>query len=62
MSDFISVTYGAESSTRKKTVEIASRIRNDFGREALAHLICVQATGADIIQAFLKNHLKIIPY
>ncbi len=46
--DFISVTYGAGGSTREKTVEIASRIRNDFGRETLAHLTCVQATRADI--------------
>ena len=46
--DFISVTYGAGGGTRDKTVEIASTIRNKFGRETLAHLTCVQATRDDI--------------
>jgi methylenetetrahydrofolate reductase (NADPH) len=46
--DFISVTYGAGGGTREKTVEIASTIRNEFGRETLAHLTCVQATRDDI--------------
>ncbi|MBN2539817.1 MAG: methylenetetrahydrofolate reductase, partial [Deltaproteobacteria bacterium] len=46
--DFISVTYGAGGGTRDKTVEIASTIRNEFGRETLAHLTCVHATRDDI--------------
>ncbi len=46
--DFISVTYGAGGGTREKTVEIASTIRNEYGRETLAHLTCVQATKDDI--------------
>ncbi|HOO90337.1 MAG TPA: methylenetetrahydrofolate reductase [NAD(P)H] [Syntrophales bacterium] len=46
--DFISVTYGAGGSTRDKTVEIASTIKNEYGRETLAHLTCVQATRDDI--------------
>ncbi len=32
---FISVTYGAGGTSRDRTVEIASRIRNFFGIEAL---------------------------
>ena len=52
--NFFSVTYGAGGSTREKTVEIASKIRNDFGRETLAHLTCVQATGSDILQELGK--------
>ena len=52
--DFFSVTYGAGGSTREKTVEIASKIRDDFEREALAHLTCVQATGSDILQELGK--------
>ncbi len=39
--DFISVTYGAGGSTRDRTVEIASSIKNDFGIETLAHLTCM---------------------
>jgi methylenetetrahydrofolate reductase (NADPH) len=45
---FISVTYGAGGSTRDKTVEIASTIKNKVGMEVLAHLTCVQATKEDI--------------
>ena len=45
---FISVTYGAGGSTRDKTIEIASKVNNDFGINALAHLTCVQATKQDI--------------
>lgn len=45
---FVSVTYGAGGSTRDKTVEIASKIKNDFGQEVLAHLTCVQSTRNDI--------------
>ncbi|WP_129596196.1 methylenetetrahydrofolate reductase [NAD(P)H] [Anaerophilus nitritogenes] len=36
--DYISVTYGAGGSTSKKTVEIASMIKNTYDIEALAHL------------------------
>jgi methylenetetrahydrofolate reductase (NADPH) len=42
--DFVSVTYGAGGSTRGKTIEIVSRIRDDFGLEAMAHFTCVSAT------------------
>ena len=46
--DFISVTYGAGGSTRDRTLEIASRVKKEFGTEALAHLTCVQSTRDDI--------------
>ena len=45
---FISVTYGAGGSTRDKTIEIASKVNNDFKINALAHLTCVQSTKNDI--------------
>jgi methylenetetrahydrofolate reductase (NADH) len=42
--DFVSVTYGAGGSTRDKTIEIVSRIRDEIGLEAMAHFTCVGAT------------------
>ena len=53
---FISVTYGAGGSTRGKTVEIASTIKNELGAEALTHLTCVQSTRDDI--AAILDELK----
>jgi len=38
---FVSVTYGAGGSTRRKTVEITKRIKQEIGIEAMAHLTCV---------------------
>lgn len=46
--DYISVTYGAGGSTRGRTVEIASRIKNIHNIEALAHLTCIGATTAEV--------------
>jgi methylenetetrahydrofolate reductase (NADPH) len=46
--DFISVTYGAAGSTQNHTVEIASKIKNEFGIETLAHLTCVTSTQEQI--------------
>ncbi len=46
--DFVSVTYGAGGSTREKTIEIVSRIREHAGIEAMAHLTCVGATAGEI--------------
>lgn len=54
---FVSVTYGAGGSTREKTIEIVSRVKHEFGIEAMAHLTCVGhdrdeiATILDRIQA-----------
>ncbi len=45
---FVSVTYGAGGSTREKTLEIVSRIRQHAGIEAMAHLTCVGATREEI--------------
>ena len=42
--DFVSLTYGAGGSTRGKTLEIVSRIRDEIGLEAMAHFTCVGAT------------------
>ena len=55
--DFISVTYGAGGSTREKTIEISSKVKNEFKLEVLAHLTCVQSTSDDIARILdsLKN-------
>src|SRR5689334_10378495 len=45
---FVSVTYGAGGSTRDKTVEIVSRIRAEYGLEAMAHFTCVGVTEVEL--------------
>lgn len=45
---FISVTYGAGGSSKGRTVEIASRIKNQYGLEAMSHLTCVGQSKSDI--------------
>ena len=45
---FVSVTYGAGGSTREKTLEVVSRIRQHTGIEAMAHLTCTGATREEI--------------
>ena len=39
--DFISVTYGAGGSSRERTVEIASHVKQAYQIETMAHLTCV---------------------
>ncbi len=51
---YVSVTYGAGGSTRDKTIEIVSRIRDEFGLEAMAHFTCVSAT-TDELRATLDR-------
>jgi methylenetetrahydrofolate reductase (NADPH) len=45
---FVSVTYGAGGSTRRKTVELVKRIKHEIGIEAMAHLTCVGASREEI--------------
>jgi methylenetetrahydrofolate reductase (NADPH) len=45
---FVSVTYGAGGSTRKKTVDLVARIKSDIRIESMAHLTCVGATRREI--------------
>lgn len=47
--NFISVTYGAGGTgAHSRTCEIASKIKNDFGVESVAHLTCVNSTKDEI--------------
>jgi methylenetetrahydrofolate reductase (NADPH) len=47
---FVSVTYGAGGTPgqKQKTIDIVSRIKDDFGLEAMAHFTCVGATVEDL--------------
>ncbi len=54
---FVSVTYGAGGSTRRKTVDLVERIKNEIGIESMAHLTCVGAT-RDEIQSVLDELLS----
>ena len=39
--DFVSVTWGAGGSTRRKTVELVIQIQREVGLTAMAHLSCI---------------------
>ena len=45
---YVSVTYGAGGSTRRKTVELVGRIKKHVGIEPMAHLTCVGANRDEI--------------
>ncbi len=48
--DFITVTYGAMGTTRDRTIEIASLIKNRYGVESACHLTCVGASRKELDQ------------
>lgn len=45
---YISVTWGAGGSTRRKTLDLVANIKAKLGVETMAHLTCVGASRADI--------------
>ena len=45
---YMTVTYGAGGSTRARTLDIASRIKNEYGVETACHLTCVGSSRSDI--------------
>ena len=49
--DFVSVTWGAGGSTRRKTLEIVLEIQRDIGVTAMAHLSCVGSTPDQLTEA-----------
>src|SRR5262245_7074128 len=46
--DFVSMTWGAGGSTRRKTVELVIEIEREVGLTAMAHLSCIGSTPADL--------------
>jgi methylenetetrahydrofolate reductase (NADPH) len=63
---YVSVTYGTGGSTRRQTIDLVTRLRADYGIEAMAHLTCVDATRTEILsvlecldQAGIENVLAL---
>ncbi len=46
--DYITVTYGAMGSTRDKTLEIATLIKDKFGVDSACHLTCVGSSRSEL--------------
>ena len=51
---YVSVTYGAGGTTRDTTLDVVTRIRGEYGLEAMAHFTCVNAT-VDQLRAELNR-------
>ncbi len=47
---FLTVTYGALGTTRDRTLQVVSEIRNTYGKEVAHHLTCVGSTREEIAQ------------
>jgi methylenetetrahydrofolate reductase (NADPH) len=45
---FVSVTYGAGGTTRKRTIELVQRIKTHIGIESTAHLTCIGSTRQEL--------------
>ncbi len=45
---YVSVTWGAGGSTRRKTVELVERIQREIGLTAMAHLTCVGSSQQEL--------------
>lgn len=56
--DYISVTYGAGGSQKGRTLEIASRIKNNHGIESMAHFTCVGHSKEEIDMMLKSMHEK----
>jgi methylenetetrahydrofolate reductase (NADPH) len=52
--DFVSMTWGAGGSTRRKTVDLVIEIERELGITAMSHLSCVDSTPEQLAQALDK--------
>jgi len=58
---FVSVTYGAGGSTRRKTIELVTRIKHDLGLESMAHLTCAGASREEVrsvLEELVSNKME----
>jgi methylenetetrahydrofolate reductase (NADPH) len=53
---YVSVTYGAGGSTRRKTVELVTHLRDDYGLEPMAHVTCLGASRAEVLSVLECLH------
>jgi len=49
--DFVSVTWGAGGSARRKTIELVIQIQRELGITAVAHLSCINSTPEQLATA-----------
>jgi methylenetetrahydrofolate reductase (NADPH) len=57
---YVSVTYGAGGGTRRKTIDLVTRIKTDIGIEPMAHLTCVGSPGEElghILDELTRNNI-----
>jgi methylenetetrahydrofolate reductase (NADH) len=54
--DFVSVTWGAGGSTRRKTAELVMEIQREIGLTAMAHLSCIGSTPEQLAETLDRLH------
>ena len=55
---YVSVTWGAGGSTRRKTLDVVQMIKSRFGLESMAHLTCVGASKTEIDAILADIHAR----
>ncbi len=54
--DFVSVTYGAGGTTRERTAQASTILRNDFGFTVMPHLTCVGHSKTELNEVADRIH------
>jgi methylenetetrahydrofolate reductase (NADPH) len=52
--EFISITYGAGGSTKETSLNLLKRIKEEIGTKVVAHLTCVGASKAEVLEVAKK--------